>query len=335
MLPLISFQNVTYRYSQGERETFLALNGISLEINEGEWVAVVGANGSGKSTFARLANALLLPQEGRVLVAGFDTRQPDQRGKIHASVGMVFQFPEDQIVATTVEEDVAFGPENLGLSSHDIRERVDEALHEVGLWEQRARPSHMLSAGQIQRLALAGVLAMRPRCIIFDEASTMLDPAGRAVLLDSMRRLNQQGTTIIFITHFMEEAVLAGRVVVFDRGRIALDGRPADIFADPRRLEALRLELPPAARASMALRPLLAHIRNSSEPHDFDEILTLPDLLALLPAYPGHSGMDAPGPSAPGQKTLFLLQSMFAGWGTPICWTPPWRSVRLKMFLCV
>jgi energy-coupling factor transport system ATP-binding protein len=213
-----------------------------------------------------------------VRVAGLDSRQPENRARIHAMVGMVFQFPEDQIVSTTVEEDVAFGPENLALPPEDIRRRVEDALREVGLWEMRRRSPHLLSAGQTQRLAMAGVLAMHPRCIIFDEASTMLDPSGRGMLLESMQRLNREGVTVIDITHFMEEAATAKRMVVFSQGRVAMDGTPAQIFADTERLAALRLDLPPAVRAAAAVRVSVP---------DFPEgLLTPGEVLAALPVFP-------------------------------------------------
>jgi energy-coupling factor transport system ATP-binding protein len=282
MDPFILFDHVSYRYQQGEGPAIQALEDISLSIAEGEFVAVIGANGSGKSTFARLVNGLLLPQAGSVWIAGADTRRSDLRAQIYAAVGMVFQFPEDQIVSTTVEEDVAFGPENMALPREEVRRRVDYALNEVGLSDLRTRPPHLLSAGQIQRVALAGVLAMQPRCMIFDEASTMLDPAGRRVLIEAMHRLHLAGTTILTVTHFMDEAVLAGRVIVLDQGRVVMDGPPEQVFSDQERLTALRLDLPPAGRVSAALRRVIPHLPQN--------LLTLPLLLEALPAFPGSSG---------------------------------------------
>ena len=280
MQPLIAFDHVSFRYQPGEGPAIQALDDVSLSIVEGEFVALVGANGSGKSTFARLVNALLIPQSGTVSVLGLDTQMPENRARIHAAVGMVFQYPEDQVVAATVEDDVAFGPANLGLPTPEIQRRVEQALNEVGLLEHRGRPSHLLSAGQTQRLALAGVLAMHPRCIIFDEASTMLDPAGRRMLLDAMQRLHREGLTILFITHFMDEAALAERMIVFHRGKVALDGTVEQVFGDPGRLKEYRLDLPPAGRAARLLRGVFTEI-----PHG---ILTLPPLLAALPAYEGR-----------------------------------------------
>jgi energy-coupling factor transport system ATP-binding protein len=287
MDPFILFDNVSFRYQQGEGPAIQALEDVSLKIAEGEFVAVVGANGSGKSTFARLVNGLLLPQAGQVWVAGADTRRPEHRAQIQAMVGMVFQFPEDQIVSTTVEEDVAFGPENMALPRDEVRRRVDRALEEVGLTELRARSPHLLSAGQIQRVALAGVLAMQPMCMIFDEASTMLDPAGRHVLMEAMQRLHRAGTTIITVTHFMDEAVLAGRVIVLDQGRVVLDGPPEQIFSDPARLAELRLDLPPAGRVAAALRAVIPDLPQN--------LLTLADLLAALPDFTGSDGFNNQG----------------------------------------
>jgi energy-coupling factor transport system ATP-binding protein len=287
MDPFISFDHVSYRYQQGDGPAIQALDDISLTIQEGEFVAVIGANGSGKSTFARLVNGLLIPQQGMVTVAGVDTRQQDRRAQIYAAVGMVFQFPEDQIVSTTVEEDVAFGPENMALPREEVRRRVDQALEETGLTALRTRSPHLLSAGQIQRVALAGVLAMRPRCIIFDEASTMLDPAGRRVLIEAMHRLHRAGTTILTVTHFMDEAVLAERVIVLEQGYIVVDGPPDEVFSDPSRLAALRLDLPPAGRVAAALRPVIPLLP--------ERLLSLPELLQALPEFPGVSGQVQAG----------------------------------------
>ena len=243
----MSLESVTYTYPVTSGQAIAALHDVSLAIQAGEWVAVIGANGSGKTTLARLLGALLVPSSGSVHLAGMDTRDKSRWSELHQAVGMVFQNPEDQVIATIVEEDVAFGLENLGLPPSEIRQRVQEALEEVGLWEERKRPPHLLSAGQLQRLALAGVIAMRPRCVIFDEATTMIDPVGRRVAMGAMRRLHNQGVTVIFITHFMEEAVNAERVLLLQQGRIVLDGSPAAVFRDPARLAEASLELPIAA----------------------------------------------------------------------------------------
>ena len=274
MSTLIDLEAVSFAYRDPQGKTYPVLQDISLKIEEGELVAIVGANGSGKTTLIRHLNGLLLPDAGRVLVAGHDTRSPAGRRAIHQLVGMVFQHPEDQIIASTLEDEVAFGPENLGLPTLQIQARVAETLQAVGLWEERERPPHLLSAGQTQRLALAGALAMRPRCIIFDEATTMLDPEGRRMTLDWMLRLHQQGITILYVTHHMEEAALAGRVIVFQQGRVTLDGSPRQVFGDPARLTALGLEPPPAAALAARLRPYLPGL-----PHG---ILTDRELQAAL-----------------------------------------------------
>ncbi len=272
MSSLIDLDAVSFAYRDPQGKTYPVLQDISLKIAEGELVAIVGANGSGKTTLIRHLNGLLLPDQGRVIIAGQDTRSADGRRAIHQQVGMVFQHPEDQIISSTLEDEVAFGPENLGLAPAEIQGRVEETLRSMGLWEIRLRPPHLLSAGQTQRLALAGVLAMRPRCIIFDEATTMLDPAGRRMALDWMLRLHRQGITILFVTHHMEEAALAERVLVFERGRVVLDGSPRQVFADPARLAALGLELPPAAALAARLRHYLPGLP--------DDILTPEELKA-------------------------------------------------------
>lgn len=251
MATLIDVDHISYTYPKAEHT---ALRDLSLHIEAGEYVAIVGANGSGKSTLARHLNALLIPEAGHVRVAGLDTRDGTHHPEIRRTVGMVFQRPEDQTVATVVEEDVAFGPENLGLDREEILRRVDEALDVVGLTGERRRPPHMLSAGQMQRLALAGVLAMRPRCIIFDEATAMLDPEGRRAVLALMRNLHSEGLTIVTITHMMSEALEAERIIALYRGEVALDGSPAAIFSRAERLQDLGLALPQAAALAHDLR---------------------------------------------------------------------------------
>ena len=211
---LIEVDNLTYVHPQADPAALPALQGISFTIEEGELVALVGANGSGKTTLARHLNALLVPTSGKILISGFDTRQETDYSTIRSTVGMVFQSPEDQIVGMTVEEDIAFGPENLGLAPAEIRRRVNEALAIVNMEQLRLRSPHQLSAGQMQRVALAGILAMRPRCIVFDETTSMLDPQGRRDVMDLLLQLNREGLTIIYITHFMEEAAQARRVII-------------------------------------------------------------------------------------------------------------------------
>ena len=293
MPALIEFSRVDFEYPLSGGEAIPALKDVSVRIEEGERVAVVGANGSGKTTFARLANALLVPKQGTIRVAGMDTREPAFHAAIHAMVGMVFQFPEDQFVATIIEEDVAFGPENLGLKPAEIRQRVEQALREVGLWEYRQRAPHLLSSGQMQRLALAGVLAMRPRCVIFDEATTMLDPGGRKMMLASLNRLHQEGITVVFITHHMEEAVQADRVLAFDHGRLAFDGSPQNLFNDEKKLHELQLEPPPAASLAKRLKALLPNLP--------DGLLEPEELIAALPYCP--TSADSPTSTLPNQSS--------------------------------
>ncbi len=281
-MAFIEIEGVTYAYPAADGAGRPALQKISLEIRAGEYVAIVGANGSGKSTLARHLNALLIPDRGQVRVGDRDTRERLHRPAIHRTVGMVFQRPEDQLVATTVEEDVAFGPENLGLPPTEIRRRVAEALAVTEMEEVRTRAPHHLSAGQMQRVALAGVLAMRPACIVFDEATAMLDPAGRRAVRRMMARLHAEGITVVTITHFMEEAAEAERVIVLDGGRVAMDAPPRSIFAEPARLAAVGLDLPPAAELARRLR--------SHCPSLPPEILTIEELAEALDRYRPDGG---------------------------------------------
>ena len=233
----------------------LALDAVSLAIYRGEFVAVLGANGSGKSTLARHLNALLLPDAGQVLVDGLDTRDAQRVWSVRERVAMVFQNPDNQIVAAVVEEDVAFGPENVGLPPAEIRRRVSDALAEVGLTELRRRAPSALSGGQKQRLAIAGALALRPACLVLDEPTAMLDPAGRQEVLATVRRLRaESGMTVVYITHAMDEAALADRVIVLSRGQVALTGTPREVLTRPDLLGPLGLEPPPAAVAAERLR---------------------------------------------------------------------------------
>jgi len=242
--PLIRIAGLHFVYQAGTREPIAALRGIDLAIAPGEYVAVVGANGSGKSTLLRHCNALLRPTRGDVWVAGWNTRDLQRVREIRSTVGMVFQVPDSQIVATIVEEDVAFGPENLGVPEDELPQRVDWALATVGLSKLRYRASHLLSTGQKQRLAIASALAMRPRCLVLDEATAMLDPLGRAQVLDTLRRLHADGMTIVHATHQMSEAAQAQRIVVLAEGQIALQGSPRQVFAQEEALRALALDVP-------------------------------------------------------------------------------------------
>ncbi|MBU0493417.1 MAG: ATP-binding cassette domain-containing protein [Chloroflexi bacterium] len=250
---MIDIHDLHHTYERPGADPVEALRGVSLALDDGEFVAIVGANGSGKTTLARHLNALLLPTRGRVRVAGLDTANPATWPAIRAQVAMVFQRPEDQIVATTVDDDVAFGPENLGLPTDEIEGRVRWALETVGMWDLRHQPPHLLSAGQQQRVAIAGALAMHPRCLVLDEATAMLDPAGRRKVLALLGRLHAEGLTIVLITHWMREAALADRVVALGEGRVAYDGPPRPFFGDADRLAGLGLEPPPLTALAAGL----------------------------------------------------------------------------------
>lgn len=249
-LPLIDIQHVTYAYpalktTKGELQPAPALQDISLQIQEGEHVVIVGHNGSGKSTLARHCNALLLPDSGRILVSGLDTRDVAKQRAIRERVGIIFQNPDNQIIATVVEDDVAWGLAVRGLPAPLIRERVEEAMTSVGIAQLRQSPPHKLSGGQRQRLAIAGILALRPQCIIADEATSMLDPFSRQELTQLLSQLNRDyGLTIVQVTHLLEEAVYADRVVVMEQGRITLEAAPAPFFSDLARLQSLKLVIP-------------------------------------------------------------------------------------------
>ncbi|MDD3598814.1 MAG: energy-coupling factor transporter ATPase [Bacillota bacterium] len=245
MKPVVHVENVSYAYNGGSQEQVEALLDVSLEIWPGEFVAVIGHNGSGKSTLAKHMNALLVPSRGNVYVLGMNSQDESSLWEIRQAVGMVFQNPDNQIVATTVEEDVAFGPENLGVERGEIRRRVDEALALVDMTGYEKSAPHMLSGGQKQRVAIAGVIAMRPRCIVLDEPTAMLDPVGRTEVLRTVRRLaSDEGISIVHITHFMNEAVYADRVIVMEEGRIALSGTPREVFSQPATLRRLDLDVP-------------------------------------------------------------------------------------------
>ena len=245
-------QNVRFQYDDSSA---YAVDGVSLEAGEGEFLAILGRNGSGKSTFAKLLNALLLPTEGTVEVCGIVARDDESAYAVRRSCGMVFQNPDNQIVATIVEEDCAFGLENLGVEPEEIRARVDETLAEVGMSAFAKTSPSMLSGGQKQRVAIAGVLAMRPKVIVFDESTAMLDPVGRRDVLEIARRLNrEEKITVIWITHFMDEVVCADRVIVMDKGKIALQGAPREVFKQGDAIRALGLDIPEMMRLSAMLR---------------------------------------------------------------------------------
>ncbi len=243
--PIIQTENLTFRYTTEEGAAPTVLDGVSLSIQRGEFVAVLGHNGSGKSTLSKHFNAILLPTAGKVYVDGMDTCDEDKLLDIRRRIGMVFQNPDNQIVASVVEEDVAFGPENLGVPSAEIRQRVDSALAAVGMSEYARHAPHLLSGGQKQRVAIAGVLAMRPECIVLDEPTAMLDPAGRKEVLDTVKRLNTEaGITVVLITHHMDEAAQADRLIVMHDGHVMADNRPEQVFQNVDGLRSLGLEVP-------------------------------------------------------------------------------------------
>lgn len=257
---MIRFENVTFEYIRRDEEGNVegitrALDNFSVHIKKGEFVAVLGANGSGKSTMAKHINGLLVPEEGTVTVNGLSTADEDNILKIRQYAGMVFQNPDNQIIAQTVEEDVAFGPENIGVPTDEMQVRVDEAIARVGLSKEKYNSPNRLSGGQKQRVAIAGVLAMKPECIILDEPTAMLDPAGRKEVIATAHELNQkEQITIVLITHYMSEAATADRVIVMDKGRIVMDGRPREIFAGVDELKALKLEVPAVTELAHRLR---------------------------------------------------------------------------------
>ena len=255
MSNILELKNVSFDYLLDGETALRALDDISLTIKKGEYIALIGANGSGKSTLARLLNALLIPTSGEVWVDGLLTSREEHRWEIRRRMGMVFQNPDNQIVATTVEEDVAFGLENLGLDSALISRRVTEALERVGLSPFRHHAPHLLSGGQKQRLAIAGIVAMRPHCLLLDEPTAMLDPRGRREVLDTVRGMNhQEGVTVVHITHFMEETLEADRIYVLDRGKIVQSGKPEEIFNGETDLYRLGLEIPVLLRLNGILR---------------------------------------------------------------------------------
>ena len=256
---MISAENLSFNYPKMNEESPVpqdsALKNINLKIDKGEFVAVLGHNGSGKSTLAKHMNALLVPSEGKIYINGLDSSIEDNVWLIRQNAGMVFQNPDNQIIATVVEEDVAFGPENLGVPPKEIRKRVDEALSITGMREFAMHAPHLLSGGQKQRVAIAGVLAMRSELLILDEPTAMLDPIGRRDVLETVLRLNREnGITVVYITHFMDEAVRAGRVIVMEDGAVAMDGPPGVIFMQADRLRALSLDVPHVADLNIKLR---------------------------------------------------------------------------------
>lgn len=252
---LFDIRHVSHTFETEEGKTFDALKDVTVQIKKGEFTAIIGTNGSGKSTLARHLNALLLPTEGELIVEGMRTSDAGRVWDIRQKVGMVFQNPDNQLVAAVVEEDVAFGPENLGVPPEEIRERVDLALEKVGMTSYRKQAPSMLSGGQKQRVAIAGVLAMKPDCIVLDEPTAMLDPKGRKEVMDTIHELNKtEGITIVLITHFMEEAVTADHILVIDRGVLKMEGTPREIFSQADKVTEIGLDVPVPADLARRLR---------------------------------------------------------------------------------
>ena len=254
-MSFIEFQNLSHCFNPGQENEHTALSNLNLSLEEGDFTVILGRNGSGKSTLAKHINGLLLPTDGACLVAGYDTRKPEELWQIRQQVGMVFQNPDNQLIAAVVEDDVAFGPENLGVKPKEIRHRVDEALKAVNMSDFRSFAPHHLSGGQKQRVAIAGALAMHTKCLVLDEPTAMLDPQGRDEVLQTVRKLHrEQGITVIYITHFMEEAVEADRLVVMEQGKIMADGTPQKLFSDVPGMKKIGLDVPLAAEAAWELR---------------------------------------------------------------------------------
>ncbi|MBU5308722.1 energy-coupling factor transporter ATPase [Clostridioides mangenotii] len=271
---IVKVNNISFEYVT-EESRVKAIDNLSLDVKEGEFVVIIGHNGSGKSTLSKNLNAILLPTEGSILIDGIDTRSEEKLWDIRQTAGMVFQNPDNQIVATIVEEDVAFGPENLGIAPKEIRERVEKALKSVNMYEFRRRQPHLLSGGQKQRVAIAGIIAMKPKCIIFDEATAMLDPSGRKEVMRTIKELNsKENITTIHITHFMEEAVEADRVIVMEKGRKILEGTPREVFSHIKELKEIGLDVPCMTELSSLLKEEGVDIS--------DDILTVDEMVINL-----------------------------------------------------
>ena len=251
MKNFIRAKNLKFKYDEK-----LVLNDINLEIGEGEFVAVIGTNGSGKSTLAKHFNALLIPTEGKIFVDELDASDEKNLWDIRSKVGMVFQNPDNQIIAAIVEDDIAFGPENLGIPADEIKRRVDLSLNAVGMTDFKNFAPHKLSGGQKQRIAIAGALAMNTKCIVFDEPTAMLDPQGRTEVLETIKKINSEGITIIYITHFMEEAIIADRIILMNDGKILKIGTPREIFSDVEGIKKIGLDVPIAAEISYRLKKI-------------------------------------------------------------------------------
>ena len=252
---IIKIENLIFEYRKEEEEQPVkAINNISLEVEKGSFTAILGKNGSGKSTLAKNLNGLLLPTGGTVYVNGYNTADEEHIWDVRQSAGMVFQNPDNQLVSAIVEDDVAFGPENLGIEPAEIRRRVDKALEDVNMGPFKGKSPHLLSGGQKQRIAIAGVVAMKPRCIIFDEPTAMLDPKGRKEIMSIIKKLHEEGITVVLITHFMDEAVNADRVIIMHQGEIFMDGTPAEVFGQGEKVKSVNLDVPMAVELARALR---------------------------------------------------------------------------------
>lgn len=267
---IIESRNLVHEYNRRDEEGNVveivrAIDGVDIKVRQGDFVAVLGANGSGKSTFAKHLNGLLFPTEGTLYIDGMDTSVGENELLVRQTAGMVFQNPDNQIIANIVEEDVGFGPENMGVPTEEILRRVEESLKEVGMYEYRRHSPNHLSGGQKQRVAIAGIMAMRPKCIILDEATAMLDPVGRKHVLETVQRLNQkEHITIILITHYMEEVALADYVYVMNKGKVALEGTPKEVFRQEKKLAACRLEAPQVTQLVRKLREAGVPVREDT-----------------------------------------------------------------------
>lgn len=275
MEQVINCENIKFLYDNSEKDGKYVIDGLGLSVNKGEFLVILGRNGSGKSTLAKHFNALLVPSEGNVYVKNMNTKDENLTWEIRHNAGMVFQNPDNQIVANIVEEDVAFGPENMGIKSEEIRSRVDKALKTVEMYDYRKFAPHLLSGGQKQRVAIAGILAMRPSIIVFDEPTAMLDPIGRREVIKTIIDLNKNhNITIVLITHYMEEAVEADRIVVMDQGKIKLTGTPREIFSNVAKMKEIGLDVPQVTELSYELKESGINIRN--------DVLTINEMVEEL-----------------------------------------------------
>ena len=279
-MKIVKAENLEFEYVKLDEEgkvesTLKAVDGVSLDVEAGDFIAILGHNGSGKSTLAKHINAILVPSEGTLYVDGKDTKDPDNLWKIRQTAGMVFQNPDNQIIGTIVDEDVAFGPENMGIPKEEIWRRVEKSLKSVGMWEYRSHSPNKLSGGQKQRVAIAGVVAMQPKCIVLDEPTAMLDPNGRREVIKTVMELNrQEKVTVILITHYMEEVIHADKVIVMDEGKVVMQGTPREIFSQVEKLKSLRLDVPQVT--------LLAHELKKSGLDLPDGILSIEELAEAL-----------------------------------------------------